>query len=117
MLLARQITSGASTLFEASFPEKVIQERTGHRSLKALRLYERTTDKQQQEISLILAKHPKEETVTSVPQVVPPKPLPSSSGPFPTFGVLNYCTVNVNYGNLGPSTVNMQSQPRTDNRV
>ena len=33
--------TGASTLFQSNVPEKIIQERTGHRSLKALRLYER----------------------------------------------------------------------------
>ena len=109
--------TGASTLFEAKIPEKVIQERTGHRSLKALRLYERTTDKQQQEISVILAKRPRdEETIAPVPQAVPLNPLPSSSAPFPTFGVLHHCTVNINYGNYGPSSVNMQlqHQPSTD---
>ena len=32
--------TGASELFEAGVPEKIIKERTGHRSLEALRLYE-----------------------------------------------------------------------------
>ena len=97
---------------------KVIQECTGHRSLKALRLYERTTDKQQQEISVILAKRPRdEETIAPVSQAVPLNPLPSSSAPCPTFGVLHHCTVNINYGSYGPSSVNIQSQhqPSTDN--
>lgn len=31
--------TGASVLFKANVPEKIIQERTGNRSLKALRLY------------------------------------------------------------------------------
>ena len=35
--------TGASEMFEAGVPEKIIKERTGHRSLEALRLYERTT--------------------------------------------------------------------------
>ena len=35
-----------SALFEANIPEKIIQERTGHRSVKALRMYERTTEHQ-----------------------------------------------------------------------
>ena len=38
--------TGASELFEAGVPEKIIKERTAHRSLEALRLYERTTNKQ-----------------------------------------------------------------------
>ena len=98
--------TGATTLFAANVPEKVIQERTGHRSLKALRVYERTTDEQQQHVSTILAtendgskfgecsKSPQDEI----------KPLA-----IPTFGVLHHCTINVNYGNHGPSTVNVQS--------
>lgn len=52
--------TGASALFEANVPEKLIQERTGHRSVKALRLYERTTDKQHEEVSMILAKRVEE---------------------------------------------------------
>ena len=47
--------TGASTLFHANIPEKIIQERTGHRSLVALRQYERTTDEQQVAVSEILA--------------------------------------------------------------
>ena len=38
--------SGASSLFSAGVPERIIQQRTGHRSLEALRLYERVTDDQ-----------------------------------------------------------------------
>ena len=34
---------GATTLYNANIPEKLIQERTGHRSIKALRQYERTS--------------------------------------------------------------------------
>ena len=40
--------TGASQLFQGNVPEKIIQERTGHRSLEALRQYERTTTEQQQ---------------------------------------------------------------------
>ena len=47
--------TGASELFEVGIPEKIIKERTGHRSLEALRLYERTTCEQQQAVSMILS--------------------------------------------------------------
>ena len=40
--------TGASVLFQANVPEKIIQERTGHRSIKALRLYACTTGEQHQ---------------------------------------------------------------------
>ncbi len=45
--------TGASELFEAGVPEKIIKERTGHRSLEALCLYERTTRDQHQAVSVI----------------------------------------------------------------
>ena len=47
--------SGASTLFDAGVPENIIQSRTGHRSLDALRLYEPVTDDQGMKISKILS--------------------------------------------------------------
>lgn len=49
--------TGASVLYKANVPEKIIQECTGHRSLKALRLYERTTGEQHQQVSHILSNH------------------------------------------------------------
>ena len=47
--------TGASQLFQAGVAEKIVQERTGHRSVKALRLYERTTTAQHVEVSSILS--------------------------------------------------------------
>ncbi len=46
---------GASELFQAGVPEKIIKERTGHHSLEALRTYERTTTEQHQAISGVLS--------------------------------------------------------------
>ena len=37
---------GVSSMFEQQIPEKIIQERSGHRSLDALRVYEKTTNQQ-----------------------------------------------------------------------
>lgn len=42
--------TGATQLFASNVPEKMIQSRTGHRSLDALRLYERPTDEQNQAV-------------------------------------------------------------------
>ena len=36
--------AGATAMFQAGIPEKLIAERTGHRSQKSLRLYERKTN-------------------------------------------------------------------------
>ena len=46
--------TGASELYHAGVPEKIIQEPTGHLSLTGLRNYERTSDKQQKAVSHIL---------------------------------------------------------------
>ena len=47
--------TGATTLFRASVPEKLIQQRTGHRSVEALRQYEHTTTSQHEKVSKVLA--------------------------------------------------------------
>ena len=47
--------TAATTLFKANVPKKVIQERTGHRSIDALRLYERSNEDQYGAASRILA--------------------------------------------------------------
>ena len=46
---------GATTLYNANVPKKLIQERTGHRSIKALRQYERTSESQMMEVSNIIS--------------------------------------------------------------
>ena len=45
----------ATALYQAGVPENIIQERTGHLSLKGLRQYECTSDEQHQAISRVLA--------------------------------------------------------------
>ena len=47
--------TGATELYQAGVPEKVIQERTGHLSLAGLRQYERTSEKQHEAVSQVLA--------------------------------------------------------------
>ena len=46
--------SGATSLFTAGVPEKIIQKTTGHKSLSALRDYERVSTKQHQAVSRVL---------------------------------------------------------------
>ena len=45
----------ATTLYRANLPENLIQERTSHRCLKALRQYERTLDSQLVEVYNIIS--------------------------------------------------------------
>ena len=46
---------GATTLFQAEVPEKLIQQRTGHRSVEGVRRYERTSESQLLDISNIMS--------------------------------------------------------------
>ena len=47
--------TGATSLFEKQVPEKIVKERTGHRSLTALRMYECTSSAQHKAVSSILS--------------------------------------------------------------
>lgn len=47
--------TGATQLFAANVPEKLIQKRTGHRSTTALRMYECMSCQQQMSVSSIIA--------------------------------------------------------------
>ena len=103
--------TGASALFQANVAEKIIQERTGHRSVKALGLYERTTEQQHHQVSSILCNRmqPKQVSWQNQQQCTSSMTSPTA----PAFGMLQNCTINVNYG---PSTVNIQHQaPSYDN--
>ena len=46
---------GASEMYQAGISEKIIQERTGHRSLQGLRVYERTAEAQLVDISKVMS--------------------------------------------------------------
>ena len=46
--------TGTTCLFNAGVPEKIIQKTTGHRSLSALRDYERVSSEQHQAVSCVL---------------------------------------------------------------
>ena len=70
---------GATDKFRASIPEKVIQSRTGHLLLKALRMYENPTDEQHSAACSVLANR---RNVTP-PEVLKPtqplaRPVPST---------------------------------------
>ena len=46
--------TGASAMFQANVPKKIIQKTTGHRSIEALRSYERASTEQQKAVSRVL---------------------------------------------------------------
>ena len=61
--------AGATTMFQAGVPEKLMQQRTGHRSIEGLRRYERTSETQLVDISNVVANN--EAAATS--SVAPPE--------------------------------------------
>ena len=97
--------TGASELFAAGVPERIIQQRTGHRSLDALRLYERPTEQQQQAVSSVLASAaptPYSSALMQQTQHLPAVPAPPVADPTRSFPMLpaptqNFynCTVNI----------------------
>ncbi len=91
--------TGASQLFQANVPEKVIQERTGHRSLEALRLYKKTTTEQHQAVAQVLGSSAtlSYESIVQKQQEITVSPRPPQMAP-----TLNMsgCTVNIFFNSL-----------------
>ena len=92
--------AGACSLFAAGVPERVIQGRTGHVSIEALRKYERVTENQELAVSKILTGE-RDSFEASDSSVVPTvskiqkkqlPPLLLPSGP-----QYNNCSFNVSY--------------------
>ena len=89
--------TGASMMFQAGVPEKIVQERTGHRSLEALRMYECTTITQHMEVSRVLSawKVQKDEVKSTCNSSLPAKPRDTAGGVcFSTiFGTTTNCVI------------------------
>lgn len=110
-------------------PEKLIQERTGHRSLGALRIYERTSVHQQEAVSRLLVgskrlfeeemsaggtnKRVKSENVQQPGEQKPACAVKGEKGMF-----VQNCVVNVysdgRVGDIGPVQTNTHTCPLPD---
>ena len=90
--------TGATALYEAEVPEKIIQERTGHRSLEGLRVYERTSEKQHQAVSNILSSSSQSTYLSQIKQLDCSSSTSTSnvSGVMPKMN-FNGCQVNINF--------------------
>ena len=108
--------TAATRMFAGSVPEKLVAEKTGHRSLKALRSYERTDTRMQMAIDAVIANttnkfavqesKPEPELTNKVSDEVsnahqendvstatkPPGPAGHTFS-----GVMNNCTINISY--------------------
>lgn len=71
--------TSASHLFSYNVPEKLIQEKTGHRSLAGLCAYECTTTKQEQAITKILSSSTKFIEDSEIENIDPVATLPLNS--------------------------------------
>ena len=96
------LRSTASTaLFEAGVPEKVIQNATGHRSLKALRIYERVSKEQEENVSRVLSapqksgQGPHSEVLPSCLSVASTSQQKATFTSL--FGPLTNCQINIQY--------------------
>ena len=96
--------TGATQMYNKGAPEKLIQERTGHRSLEALRAYERTNSSQHQAVSNLsttTSNHYMQEIVRVQANSVS-TPMQQSAGPSQlplpgfNFQTLHGCTININ---------------------
>ena len=95
--------TGATRLFEANVPEKLIQERTGYKSTDALRRYERTSVVQQKAVSSVICVSNPTSFQTTVVKSTPDQPTSNelqSTDPFQSSGLslfqnCNNCTINV----------------------
>ena len=103
--------TAASELFCANVPEKIIQERTGHRSLTALRTYEHITEQQHQVVSSIMAAS----TDCSYEQGYTQQPQPNPIR-LPRQAMFNMqgCTVTINMGQQLPPQPPLPPVPALD---
>ena len=108
--------TGASHLFQANVPEKIIQERTRHRSTDSLRLYERTTDKQHQAISQVLGSKVAVSCTSVLQDKVEEKqttmrqPMEQPTNMAPVFN-MSGCTVNIAFNQAPPPLPSLSQIP------
>ena len=92
--------TSTTRMFSKGVPEKLIAEKTGHRSLKALRFYERTNPEMERALNEVIADPTKEFSVGEKPTTETAdkcvKKGASSTG-HSFSGNLTNCTINISY--------------------
>lgn len=115
--------TSVTQMYSTGVPEKVIQERTGHRSLEALRVYERTNTQQHQMVSNILSA-PSENTQIQQTQtkhsimqthsshsVMSIEPPSNQQSVHISLENLHGCTININNNTIPQSAQNPSVPP------
>ena len=112
--------TAATEMFRNGAPEKVIQERTGHRSLEALRTYERSDEAQHRAMSSLLANVPGkvQQQVSCMQQLKARTEAVNISQTFSSMPAISLhdihgCTINFNYSPSEAPTVPHQSTTQT----
>ena len=104
--------SGATEMFRAGVPKKIIQEHTGHRSVKALRTYERTTETQNLSVANVLSSSSNVSFLDAKDTVNCTAVSGNGTSGIPriatVIGTASHCVINVNIG--GPSMINTEKQ-------
>ena len=107
--------TGATALFDAGVPERIIQSRTGHKSVEALRLYERVTNDQVSMVSKVLsgsADHFDKNTKGTVADVKPPAISTDADDKDIKPAIVPVKPTNPTAGNYYNCTVNMFNGPQ-----
>ena len=103
-------TTGATSMFQANISERVIQKTTGHRSLQALRCYERASTDQHREVSELMMPTPPRAAAIDLVQ---PAPECSAADLGRMFGGFLNCSIGSVTANVNPtySTVSQVELP------
>ena len=96
--------TGITRMFSAGVPEKIIAEKSGHRSLKALRFYEHTSDEQEMAAGEVIGESKKQfsdvmdsSKAKTEPEPEEKKPNMSAGSAHHFSGNLTNCTINITY--------------------
>ena len=92
--------TGASVMFNAVVPDKLICDITGHRST-ALQLYECPTVQQKQAVSKVLVQCTQNFIKTKLDKENSCNTLTENPTPGFTFSTLSNCNINIGSGQLG----------------
>ena len=100
--------TSATQMYNSGVPEKIIQERTGHRSLEALRMYERINQRQHQAVSSVLSTPVQS---TSYNHYIESERVKVSHTTSEAPQTTQYATVNYSFQNLHGCTINISHIP------
>ena len=104
--------TGATSLFNAGVPKKMIKDITGHLSDEALRMYERPSETQQQAVANVLASSVETSFQAQMNQLSTTNITPNNNTSCPVMN-FNNCQVNITY-NQGNVSGTVSSHQQTE---